>query len=169
MLRISQKDLKLRNIQYKILHNIYPTMKHLFTWKIKDSPNCTLCNVPETLKHAIFECPVASNVWEHFKTLLNLDLPITYDNILLGFSTTNSLNLNRNKTYAIDTLLILLKQRLILQRENKIHINVDQIFSVISDRLRLEKYNSVKYNHKTRFISRWIWIDEIISARLNGT
>ena len=34
------KNVPLRNVQYKILHNAYPTMKHLFHWRIKNSPNC---------------------------------------------------------------------------------------------------------------------------------
>ena len=54
------QDIKLRNVQFKILHNIYPTMKHLHTWKIKESPNCTNCQCPETIEHAIWECNIAS-------------------------------------------------------------------------------------------------------------
>jgi hypothetical protein len=37
------------NIQYKILHNIYPKIKHLHTWKIKKTPNCAHCLTPETI------------------------------------------------------------------------------------------------------------------------
>jgi len=72
---VNRKDMKLRNIQYKILHNIYPTMKHLHTWKIKDTPKCCLCGVEETLKHAIFDCQIATNCWNKLKLMLrhNLD------------------------------------------------------------------------------------------------
>jgi len=52
VLKQNIKDVKIRNLQYKMLHNIYPTMMHLKRWKIKDSENCKRCNIKETLKHA---------------------------------------------------------------------------------------------------------------------
>jgi len=159
-LRLTLKDQKLRNIQYKILHNIYPTMKHLYYWKIKDSPNCNACNTTETLKHAIFECPIAITAWDHFKNILNLVINCSYNDILLGFCATNNLNVLQNRIHAIDTLMVLVKQRLILQRENKVYLNYDNVFSLINERVKLEKYNSLKYGNKIRYSVRWKWIEE---------
>jgi len=161
--RMGQKDIRLRNIQFKILHNIYPTMKHLFTWKIKETPNCSLCLVPETLKHAIFECPVAKRVWENLKEILNLDYVFVYSDILMGLSTTNSIRFGKRKSYSFDTLLILLKQKLILQRENKIHIDRDQIVNLIFSRIKIEKYNSMRYKRERHFETKWKWIENIVS------
>jgi len=161
-LRIGQKDVKLRNIQFKILHNIYPTMKHLFTWKIKDTPNCSLCTTTESLRHAIYECPVAASSWVHFNSILNINTTFTYDDVLLGISSTNNVNLSRNKLYTIDTLMVLMKQRLILQREDKRHIERNEVISLILDRLRLEKYNSIKYKREIKYNVKWKWIEDIM-------
>ncbi len=162
--RKSQKDIKLRNLQYKMLHNIYPTMNHLYKWKIKDTPNCSLCNVPETLKHAVFDCPVAARVWENLKGILDMSNTFEYADILLGFSSTKSLNVSLCRSYSLDTLLILLKQRLILQRENKVHIDRDRIINLIVDRCKLEKYNSSKNDQIIRYINRWKWIEDFCSS-----
>jgi len=137
-------------------------MKHLFTWKIKESPNCAMCLTSESLKHAIFECPVAVNAWNHFKNILNIEIDFQYKDVLLGTSTTKSLNLNQAKLHSIDTLLILVKQRLILQRENKRNHERQEIISLITDRISLEKFNSRKYNLEKKYNTKWKWLEGII-------
>ncbi len=61
------KDVKIRNLQFKMLHNIYPTMAHLKKWKIKDSENCDRCQIKETLSHAVFNCPIAQTATKHLE------------------------------------------------------------------------------------------------------
>jgi hypothetical protein len=65
------KNIPLRNVQYKILHNAYPTMKHLFHWRIKNSPNCTSCNMPETTMHALWECNIANQTIQNLQSTLS--------------------------------------------------------------------------------------------------
>jgi hypothetical protein len=89
----SVKDVKLRNVQYKILHNIYPTMKHLNRWKIKESDKCAYCDVTETLSHAIYFCPVAKKAIECLEVYLlsncGYNVRFSYENLLLGVMNTN--------------------------------------------------------------------------------
>lgn len=154
------KDVKLKNIQYKILHNIYPTMQHLHKWKLKPTPNCSMCNSNETIKHAIFECPIANdaiNKLERFvldKTGVNIVLD--YNDVLLGTesSQTNHQNLNHNQKSFIDTCLILLKQTLILQRETKNYLSEEKLISILSEHAKREIYNKVAYK-KQRFNNYW--------------
>ncbi len=65
------KNVPLRGVQFKILHNAYPTMKHLFHWRIKASPNCTSCNVPENTIHAIWDCNIARQTIGNLQSILN--------------------------------------------------------------------------------------------------
>ncbi len=139
-------------------------MKHLYIWKIKESPNCNECNTPETLKHAIFECPIATAAWGHFKNILNIVSYHTYNDILLGYNSTKSLNITQNRIYAIDTLMVLVKQRLILQRENKTYLTYDDMCGLINDRTKLEKFNSRKYNNNIRYRVRWKWIENLLDV-----
>jgi exonuclease III len=156
------KDVKLRNVQYKLLHNIYPTMKHLHKWKIKQSDKCRNCNVTETLAHAIYECNIAkdaiSKISEVIKNRYNVltDLNLTFENMLLGISSTvsNSELTFKNKA-GIDTILILLKQKLILQREEKRILDEGEIEKIVDDRIALELYNMKKYNKKQVLCGKW--------------
>lgn len=165
-LRKATKDVKLKNIQYKILHNIYPTMKHLYTWKIKETPNCSHCNVQEDLRHAIFECPIAVNCWNKLKLMLCVQSTnLTYKDILLGTvsSRNDSINLSKTKLYAIDSLLILLKQKLILQREEKREVTELEIKNVIVNWIKIEKYNALKNNNITKYNAKYKWLDTILN------
>jgi hypothetical protein len=145
------KDVKIRNVQFKMLHNIYPTRKHLYNWKLSECPNCTKCNVIETLKHAIWECDIAQNAISNFKTAVTLIYPeiesfnISYVTILLGVNNVQNNwvgTVDRKTKNVINTCLVLLKQKLVLQRENKTYITLDEIKSLIAERINIEKYNS---------------------------
>ncbi len=147
------KDVKLRGIQYKILHNIYPTMKHLHRWKLANSDKCINCQTTETLKHAIWECDIAQNAIHIFTNTLKetfrdiTELSLSYENVLLGLgctSTNLTQSMNKKLIMTIDACLILLKQKLILQRDNKIFLSHDEIKNLVQDRVNLEKYNKKK-------------------------
>jgi hypothetical protein len=154
----STKEVQLRNVQYKILHNIYPTMKHLFTWKIKESPNCTQCGEVETIKHAIAECTVARTTLSTFKTILeeyvNITINLTPESLILGVE---AQDLNTQTPYipAINTCLILIKRALILQRENKFALSIEQLKDLITNQIAKEKYNATKTKKLTNFELRW--------------
>jgi hypothetical protein len=162
----SIKDIKLRNIQYKIMHNIYPTLKHLFKWKLHPSGMCAHCGSFETLKHAIFECPIALDAIKKLEYLINkrynVPLNFTYENILLGTcSTITNYYLDTMHRKAIDTLLILLKQKLILQREHKTKLETKDIENMIMSRINIELYGAKSFmegsiaNRKTMLVKRW--------------
>ncbi len=136
-----------------MLHNIYPTMAHLKRWKIKDSENCTNCDEKETFQHAIFDCPIAKGAFEHFENeiLFRYDnnflrVKLTLEDIIVGLKSTGSLrHLTKEQVTSIDTVLILLKQKLILQRENKQILTRRDITMLFEERKRLDKYNNLKY------------------------
>jgi hypothetical protein len=144
------KDVKIRNLQYKMLHNVYPTRKHLFKWKLSDSPNCKKCNVIETLKHAIWECDIAQNAINKFQLATKLIYPeietiqFTYEVILLGLYSVElnpKINLDKETKDIINTSLVALKQSLILQRDNKAYIPQDDIKNILIERINIRKYN----------------------------
>ncbi len=55
----------------------------------------------------------------------------------------------------INTILVIIKRSLILQRENKNIISEDQITKIIDRQITKEHYNAQKTNRKTQFILRW--------------
>ncbi len=145
------KNVPLRNVQYKILHNAYPTMKHLFHWRIKNSPNCTTCNTPETTIHAIWECNIASQTIQNLQTTLNTiltnrrDTQITKENFFYGYKNQPVMNM----------IFAALKRSLILQREDKNVITVDRIEDIITKEYNVEKYIATKQDLVNKFNARW--------------
>ena len=145
------KNVPLRGVQYKILHNAYPTMKHLFHWRIKASPNCTQCNIPETTIHAIWDCTIARQTIENLQRVLNINLTnrrsvqITKEIFLYGI----------RSNPAISMIFTLIKRSLILQREGKIIITEENINKIILQEFNVEKYIATKQNTMQRFNARW--------------
>jgi hypothetical protein len=138
------KDVKLRNLQYKILHNIYPTMKHLFKWKIAKTDQCQHCKVEESLEHAVWICPIAQNAIKMLSMVLNEKqltdsiLNLNYENVLLGIGSSKiNISIRNENVRLIDELIVLLKQKLILQRDDKREVLKCEIDSMVSDRIKL--------------------------------
>lgn len=147
------KETKLRDVQYKILHNIYPTMYHLFKWKIKETSNCSSCGDTETTLHAIYECPIANRTYNNLKRVLRehmqLNLTLTLKDVLLGMQTHIK---NKN---AINCILLLLKRRLILQREDKREIGELEIIGLIKEQIKKELFIAKKTKSLSTHNKRW--------------
>ena len=128
-------------------------MKHLHKWGIKNTPNCTNCQVEETLMHAIFDCPVAQttmkNTSDAYYSLTGERITITREISLVGF------NRNTPNCHSLNTILTLVKQRLILQRENKQIITNDMIMDIILRQLQIERYIAKKQNRLNTIVKRW--------------
>ncbi len=165
-LRKMTKDVKIKNIQYKILHNIYPTMKHLYKWKIKSSPNCSFCSEVETLTHAIHTCPIAKDCWKKLSDILGLGMELfTFNNILLGFGSKQDIiptHLGVKKLRSLDVIMVLLKQTLILQREEKRFLSVSEMKSIIRNRLNIVSYIGIKNGNQNEFAISWDWIRNML-------
>ncbi len=154
------KDVKVRNVQFKILHNIYPTMWHLHKWGIKQTQNCTKCDISETIEHAIFDCSVAKDAikkFEHFMSnKMGISLSLSLNDVLLGTMADihNNFNLNTEQKVVIDVCLVLIKQMLILQREEKTNIDEQKLCKCLVDYAKREAYNYKKYK-KSYFNHYW--------------
>ena len=62
----------LRSFQFKILHRILPTNKHLFTCKLKNSNLCDFCSSSiETIEHIFWECPITQDMGSQLVTFFN--------------------------------------------------------------------------------------------------
>ncbi len=144
-------NVQLRNVQYKILHNAFPTMKHLFYWGHKDSPNCVHCNVPESTQHAIWDCPIAGQAVNKIKLILdsistnNCQHTITKENFIFGYT----------NNPVISMVFTLLKRKLILQREEKNDVTDLEIKNMIKAEYNVEKYIHKKHNTLFKFEKRW--------------
>jgi len=62
------RETKIQSLQFKILHNIYPTRLKLSHWKIKDSPQCIYCPHVDNITHHFTDCDKMVIFWNSFMT-----------------------------------------------------------------------------------------------------
>ena len=160
-IKLITTEAKLQNVQYKLLHNIYPTTSHLYKWKIKTSENCAHCNEIDNLKHTTYDCSIASltlkKFYELIKQKLNIDILLKYEDIILGISTNkvDTQPLTHNQKLTIDKLIILIKRKLILQRENKCVITVDELNLMLEYQYKIEKHIAFKQSKLNKLEIKW--------------
>ena len=83
------KEIKLRVLHYKLIHNIYPTNIVLNRMKIKSSELCDFCGVADYIEHFFINCKLLRGFWKivenairKYTNISNINL--TEENILLG-------------------------------------------------------------------------------------
>ena len=149
------KETRLQDAQYKMLHNVYPTVRNLFKWRLKDSDNCSLCQEIDNLKHTIYDCSCAaislSNFYNVLSNLYSIQIQyLSYENVLLGTNCTLS-SIAGDVTKAIDTILILIKRKLILTSSEKYVLTDMEIEKMIKSQIKLENKTTAVGHFKAKW------------------
>ena len=66
------KDTKLKSLQYKILHRIYPTNCMLEKMRISLSNKCVYCDEIDSLEHFFFSCGEINCLWKYIENVINI-------------------------------------------------------------------------------------------------
>ena len=66
----SVSETKLLELQWKILHSIYPSGTLLKKMKIREDENCVFCGMTDTLIHFFIECAISNQVWEEAERII---------------------------------------------------------------------------------------------------
>ena len=69
------KEIRLQCLQWKILHNIYPTSIMLYKMKLRETTNCPYCPYEtDFIEHFFFTCKKCVPSWKHVENILNVFL-----------------------------------------------------------------------------------------------
>ena len=79
----SNIEIKLKEFNFKVMHNILPCNVNLHNWKIIDDPTCDLCTEEQTVTHLLFSCSRAVCMWQIFYNAYNK--PIQMKDIICGY------------------------------------------------------------------------------------
>ena len=89
---VSEKEIKLKEFNFKVLHGILACNVNLKRWKIKEIDECDVCRLPQTIEHLLFTCRYVAPLWQivdsvfdinvSFETILGVDDFCEYDNIV---------------------------------------------------------------------------------------
>jgi hypothetical protein len=153
--RIMCKNIKLRSIYFRLIHNDFYTKVKMKKFKMIESDECLRCGNPETTRHLLWDCHHANNIWTLFNNLLiNIGSPQdsvkSYDELYCNASSA-----------AITTLKLKIIQELI-QIDRPTNWNKEIILSVILEIIKIEKYISLTNNNLKQYNNKWNSIEDKI-------
>ena len=87
--RISTTEERLRLLQWKIIHRIYPTNILLHKMGIRNSMLCQDCNVIDSLEHFFFSCSKIRKIWELCQNFIfssiSKHIILTENDVIFGY------------------------------------------------------------------------------------
>ena len=143
---IDIKEIKLREFNFKVIHNILPCNQNLNKWKIIQNDKCDICEEVQTIKHLLFDCISVKQLWQKVEGMTQCN--ITYHEVICGFGE----NLFANYVTNI-TAYIVYKDWLIHSLENKKRIpQINLTYFEHELCLRLDIYDKAKLRYQNRSI-----------------
>ena len=123
------KETKLQELQWKIVHNVYPTNTLLNRMGIKPSENCEFCGERETVEHLFFSCDRIKNLWLEVGKIILIytkkKITLTEHIVLLGIEQDAFYsNLNDDETRLINNILVIAKQSITYSKKYDLNINI---------------------------------------------
>lgn len=87
---MSSQETRLRVLQWKLLHNIYPTNILLFKMKVTENNLCSYCTEKvDFIEHFFFDCPIVKKFWNFIESyiLLNFSekINLTIIEVMFGY------------------------------------------------------------------------------------
>jgi len=77
-----EKELKLREFNFKVMYNILSCNENLYRWKKRENPECDVCSLTQGIKHLLFECEYVKPLWLTFENVFNVQM--NYGIIICG-------------------------------------------------------------------------------------
>ena len=77
---MKEKEIKLKEFNFKVFHGILPCIYNLAKWKIRSQPQCDVCNESHTIMHLLYDCHYAKCMWAIVNATFGLN--ITYEQVL---------------------------------------------------------------------------------------
>ena len=77
---VEEKEMKLREFNFKLLHGSLPCNSNLKRWKLRTTDNCDVCQEPQSIEHLLWKCDYVKPLWSIVEKVC--DFEITYGKIL---------------------------------------------------------------------------------------
>ena len=105
------KESRLRLMHFKIMHNIYPTNILLHKMKVKTSPLCPKCQVPDFIEHFFVDCVQINWFWQfissHIRININKHINLSKKNILIGITYSEQEELRHREVNYINFIILI--------------------------------------------------------------
>ena len=67
-------DNKLKEFNFKLLHNILPCGTNLKRWKLKEISSCSICKENQDIIHLLYTCRQIRHIWQSLNDVLNVNI-----------------------------------------------------------------------------------------------
>ena len=150
---------KLRDFQFRLLHNAVITNTRLRQWGIVEDENCTFCRrSPESILHLLIEChystQLGNSLFDYIEEIAGISIKPTKAEFFLGI-------LDGDLSHFYNNIMIIGKQYIYASR----CLNKKPCFQVLIQKIRLEmklQYLIAIQNEKLDLWKRkWSLLDQI--------
>jgi hypothetical protein len=148
---VHEKEIKLKEFNFKVLHNILPCNYNLNKWKIKENKICDVCTEEQNIPHLLFHCRYVRPIWDKVDSVFNIEVNFE---MILGLGNHSMYN----NILTIVSFLIY-KEWVLLSLENKKRNQTCELMAIKAElKLRYQIYDvckSILPQHKI-FLERLI-------------
>ncbi len=91
--RIVNHSVNLKIFKFRLLHMDIFSKERMFKFKMTQNDNCDHCGLKETVKHVLWDCARAREVWNRLEVILravDIAKEIKFENIFIGYSPTDA-------------------------------------------------------------------------------
>jgi hypothetical protein len=141
------KDNDLIDVQYKILHNFYPTIALVSKWSEDVSEKCQICKANiDDIMHYVYRSETVENFWKTFaiwwKNIEDVNLNLTEKEMIFGI-----LNpFNDQMFHCLNLCILLAKYHISVQKKNKNNPCFYVFLQELKMRIESEKLCTMKNN-----------------------
>ena len=153
------KSTIIQSFQYRLLHRVITCNHWLFNASLKESPDCEVCGLDDTLQHFFIECNLVQNFWNNLTTWwatkdpTHTPLILTHKEKLFGKS------IREYKAYNIN-LILFHANKFIHDRKMcaKLEVSFAAFLITLKRHLDYEKIICIKNNDYNSFNTNWLWL-----------
>ena len=155
-------DPYLKWFQYRILHRILGTQKHLHRMEISQSSKCLLCmSNEETLIHLFYFCHKSRNLWHQLENLIyrktGFSTTFNSDDVLLGY------RYNNQNSIALNMIIIVTKNYIFSSSRNALEINIKNLISKIQNIFEEQMAVARLDSNIVKFENSWCQLKKIFT------
>jgi hypothetical protein len=134
----NETEMKLKEFNFKLLHGFLPCKVNLKRWRISDDDKCDVCDLPQSIRHLLFDCYYVQPLWSKVNNLFNINVSFA---LIMG---TDSL-FYYNRVLTLVSFLIY-KEWLVLSLESKCRTNTLSLMHFKAElELRCAIYRKCKF------------------------
>ena len=147
------KETRLQTFQYKIIHRIIGCNHWLYNMKVRDSPNCELCDKDDTIIHYFIGCRGLEQFWESFMTWWK---GITGCSIILNeFIVLFGTNIPTREAEIFNYCIIVAKNYIYEQKIKAKSVDFYSFLPYLKNKVTASKDYNKSISKKGEYIKKW--------------